>query len=416
MDFPNIRHLQAVVETARLRRVALAADMVHLSQPAVTHAIAKIEKNLGAKLFDRRPDGMFCTRAGQLFRRRAERMIDLLQEGAAEAARRAGRDEKFAGEGAARKDFHGALTPVHLRTLLAMATAGNYSQAARALGVSQPSVHRAAKDLQRLAGIRFFESNRRGVALTLPGELLARQARLAAAELQQAVYEIAEAQGREATRITVGAMPLARTAILPQAIDDVIGASPGAPQIRTVEGPYPDLLRALRFGEIDFMIGAMRQPSPADDVEQEPLFDDPLSVVVSKTHPLVGRSSVSLDDTLQYPWIAPPLATPAGSYLSETLKIPSLPGTPVKIVSSSLVMVRGLMMRGDYITIMSRRQIALEEESGVLTTLPIPLENNERSIGLTFRKGWHPTPAQGRLITRLREIGATLSEEPLSKI
>lgn len=409
MEFPNIRHLQAVVETARLKRVALAADVVHLSQPAVTHAIAKIEKTLDVKLFERRPNGMYCTRAGELFRARAERMIGLLKEGADEAVRRANRDEK-SGEGSiVRRDFHGALTPVHLRTLLAMATAGNYSQAARALGVSQPSVHRAAKDLQRLAGIRFFESNRRGVTLTLPGELLARQARLAAAELRQAVYEIAEEQGREATTIVIGAMPLGRSSILPQVFDDVITSSPGAPQIRTVEGPYPDLLRGLRFGEIDFMLGAMRSPAPADDIQQEPLFDDPLSVVVSKRHPLVGKPNVTLADTLAYPWIAPPKATPAGSYLFDTLKIESLPGTPVKIVSSSLVLVRGLMMRGPYLTIMSHRQIEPEEALGTLTTLPIPLDNNERSIGLTFRKGWKPTPAQGRVLDRLRQVCAGLS-------
>ncbi|MBS8225061.1 LysR family transcriptional regulator [Vannielia litorea] len=409
MEFPNIRHLQAVVETARLKRVALAADVVNLSQPAVTHAIAKIEKNLDVKLFDRRPDGMYCTGAGELFRARAERMIDLLRDGAAEAVRRATRDEKSAESGAARKGFHGALTPVHLRTLLAMASAGNYSQAARALGVSQPSVHRAAKDLQRLAGIRLFESNRRGVSLTLPGEVLARQVRLAAAELRQAVFEIAEAQGQEATTIVVGAMPLARSSILPQVFDDVITASPGAPQIRTVEGPYFDLLRALRFGEVDFMIGALRFPAPADDVEQEPLFDDPLSVVAGQGHPLAGRQNLTLSDALEYPWIAPPKATPAGSYLFDTLKIDSLPGTPVKIVSSSLVLVRGLMMRGPYLTIMSRRQIDLEEDLGVLTTLPIPLEGNERTIGLTFRKTWHPTPAQGRILERLREVCGALS-------
>ncbi|QDC09106.1 LysR family transcriptional regulator [Oceanicola sp. D3] len=410
MEFPNIRHLQAVVETARLKRVALAADVVHLSQPAVTHAIAKIEKNLGVKLFDRRPDGMYCTQAGQLFQARAKRMIELLREGASEAVRRASRDEKSGEDGPVRKDFHGALTPVHLRTLLAMASAGNYSQAARALGVSQPSVHRAAKDLQRLAGIRLFESDRRGVALTLPGELLARQARLAAAELRQAVYEIAEEQGREATTIVIGALPLARSSILPQVIDDVITSDQGAPQIRSVEGPYPELLRALRFGEIDFIIGALRDPAPADDVVQEPLFDDALSVVASQNHPLASKPQALLADALEYPWIAPPKATPAGSYLFDTLKIDSLPGTPVKIVSSSLVLVRGLMMRGPYLTIMSRRQIEMEEELGVLTALPIPLERNERSIGLTFRKAWRPTPAQGRLLVRLREVCCALSD------
>ena len=48
---PNFRHLRVFREVARLRSVSAAAEQVHLSQPAVTQAICKLEGELGAELF-----------------------------------------------------------------------------------------------------------------------------------------------------------------------------------------------------------------------------------------------------------------------------------------------------------------------------------------------------------------------------
>ena len=144
-------------------------------------------------------------------------------------------------------------------------------------------------------------------------------------------------------------------------------------------------------------------PPPADDVIQETLFQDPLSIVVGANHPLLKRKSPSLKDTLNYPWIAPPRATPTGTYLYDTLKIPEAANTPVRIVSSSLILLRGLMMQKDYITIMSSKQIEVEHDQGLLFPLPIELKDSARSIGLTFRIGWKPTATQNRFIDLIRD-------------
>ena len=45
-----------------------------------------------------------------------------------------------------------------MRALVAIAMAGNFSLAARRIGVSQPSLHRAARDMEILAGTRFFSA------------------------------------------------------------------------------------------------------------------------------------------------------------------------------------------------------------------------------------------------------------------
>jgi len=77
--FPNVRHLLAVQEVAARSRINLAAAAVHLSQPAVTQAVAKLEAALSARLFDRRPEGMFPTEVGEIFLRRVARALDLLK-------------------------------------------------------------------------------------------------------------------------------------------------------------------------------------------------------------------------------------------------------------------------------------------------------------------------------------------------
>jgi len=395
-DFPNIRHLRAFSEVARHRGISAAADAVFLSQPAITQAIGKLETRLDIRLFDRLTDGMNVTGPGAMYLRRVNRMLDELSLGVSEAIRaQPGKSAK----GFAR--FDRLMTAAQLRALIAISEAGNFSIAARNTGISQPSIHRAARDLERLAGVALFRSTRQGVALTGPARRLARHAKLAAAELRQGQFELAAYKGQDSTRITIGTMPLARTRILPRAIDRMLLDHPGI-QIRTIEGPYGELLRGLRYGETDLLIGALRDPPPADDVVQENLFDDPLAIIVRPRHPLAHQSRVTLNDTLAFPWIAPPKTAPAGVYLSEVLNIPEMENTPVKVVTSSLILVRGLMLEGDYVTILSRHQARYELEQGLFTALPIHLPPHNRPIGLTFRARWQPTTTQMRFLDHLR--------------
>jgi DNA-binding transcriptional LysR family regulator len=173
-------------------------------------------------------------------------------------------------------------------------------------------------------------------------------------------------------------------------------------QVRVIEGRYSELLRDLREGEIDCLIGALRNPPPADDIVQEKLFMDSLALIVGPNHPLVGEPAISLEDALSFPWIASPIATPAGQFIFQTLKIEDRPQTPIRVVTSSLVVIRGLMQRDNFVTVISEQQIKEDLRDGTLVKLPIPLENNKRAIGLTTRRNWQPTDAQNRFLETLK--------------
>jgi LysR family transcriptional regulator of gallate degradation len=400
IELPHIRDLKITQQIYKHRRIGLAAEVVHMSQPAASQGLARIENKLGVALFERSPWGMVPSYSGRHFQGRLERIFDHLGDGEREARRVAMRNK----DTPHRREFHCFCTPVHIRALLAIANAGSYSQAAADLGVKQPGVHRAARDLTALAGFEMFKQIRGGVVLTAAAEVFARHIRLAISEYRQAIYEINELLGRDVTTINIGSLPLSRAAILPGAIHRLIRNEGPSVQVNCVDARYDALLRDLRFGRLDFLVGALRSPIPADDIEQEELFKDRLSLIAAPGHPLAQRSQITLQDTLDYPWVAPPRSTPSGAYLFETLRIHELANTPVRAVSSSLVLLRGLMAQGQYISIASTRQVQADEAMGALARLPIHLPDSERPIGLTFRKNWAATPVQKRFLNIIRQM------------
>lgn len=393
----NIRHLRVFSQVAKCRSVSAAAEREHLSQPAVTQAIGKLARDMGIRLFERRSDGMYVTDVGRDFLLRVDRALAHLQIGAQEAVRLGHRQGNRGFP-----EFDRLLTSAQLRALVATADARNFSMAARQIGISQPSLHRAARNLEQLSGLTLFKSAPEGISLTIAAQELARRVKLAFAELQQGVDEISTYLGRDSTHIVIGALPLARTSILPTAAAGMIAQRDGV-QIRVLDGPYEQLLGMLRQGDLDFVIGALRYPPPAEDIRQEPLFDDPLSLVVGAGHPLLELSHPTIADTLAYPWIASPKTTPAGSYLFEKLGIGAMEKTPVRAVSSSLVFLRGMLTSGPFVSIISTHQARYEIASGLFVALPIDLPGSSRSIGLTFRADWHPTPTQELCVEFVRK-------------
>src|SRR5262245_64747711 len=77
---PNLRHLNTFREVARLGSISAAARAVHISQPAVTQAIAGLARYFGAPLVMRSSTGMTPTPAGKLVVARVERALVQLRD------------------------------------------------------------------------------------------------------------------------------------------------------------------------------------------------------------------------------------------------------------------------------------------------------------------------------------------------
>jgi len=71
----ELRQLRTFVAVAELRHFARAASLCNLSQPAVSHQIALLEQELGAKLLNRAARRVSLTVAGEVFVEEARRIL-----------------------------------------------------------------------------------------------------------------------------------------------------------------------------------------------------------------------------------------------------------------------------------------------------------------------------------------------------
>lgn len=401
---PNLRHLHVLSEVARTGSVSAAARAVHLSQPAVTQAVAALERELGTSLFERSARGVAPTAAGALCIARVDRAIGQLRDGIADASRspRAGADPLR------------AITTAQLEALVAVVEQGAFGRAARASGVARTTVHRAARQLERALGARLFESTSHGVRPTREAERLARRARLAAAELAQARAEVASLAGVDEGITVIGAMPLARSVIVPAAVLAFAALRPRH-QISILDGPYESMLDALRRARADVLVGALRE-APPEDVRQEHLFDDPLAIIVRKGHPLARARPrarrLGAEALASFPWIAPRRGSPLRRQF-DRLFAGAVTAPPAAAVEcNSLVAARGLLLASDRMMLLSASQVHHEIEAGQLVALPHPAGRVVRGIGLTVRADWRPTPVQEELLQALRDSASRLRGRP----
>ncbi len=405
-SLPSLRHLRLLPEVARHGSVSGAAQAVHLTQPAVTQAVAALERELGTTLFERSGRGMALTYAGRIALHRVDRALDQLRDGVAEARR---------GLRGPDGDPLRAITTAQLEALVAVVGEGAFGRAARARGVSRATVHRAARQLELAVGATLFESTSHGVRPTREAERLARRTELAAAELAQARSELAALAGDDRGQTVIGAMPLARSVIVPKAVLEFAARRPSH-AVSILDGPYESMLEALRRGRADVLVGALRD-GPPDDVVQEHLFDDRLAVLVRAGHPLVvltdgGRSAVDVQRLAAYAWIAPRHGSPLRRQYEQLSTATGALSPVAPIECNSLVAARALLLASDRVMLLSAHQAHHEIATGQLVALPHPNGPVVRPIGLTVRRDWQPTPVQAELLASIRRVARDPRQVP----
>ncbi|MBQ0784543.1 MAG: LysR family transcriptional regulator [Amphritea sp.] len=394
-EVPNIRHLRVFLEVVECKSISKASERVFLSQPAITQAIAKLEVTLGASLFNRRSDGMFVSESGEVFALRVSRALEMVLEGLKSVVR-------LGGSKSQPSQLLQMLTTTQLRALIAVSEAHNFSIAGRNLGISQSSLHRAARELESLLGVVLFEKTSTGISSSKAARALARASKLAFSEISQGRDEVDALHNREIGQLVIGSMPLARTSLLPKAIIEFSRSFPDF-RIRVNDGPYDDLLYHLRHGDIDLLLGALRFPIPADDVLQEELFSSPVEIVARPDHPLCSGHNVSLETLQQYPWVVPGKGTPTRAIFESTFTDAGL-DVPTRLVETgSQILIRSLLLGSDRLTMVSEHQIQHELSMGVFKTVPYDVSHAYRPIGVTVRSSWRPTATQSVFINLLRK-------------
>jgi DNA-binding transcriptional LysR family regulator len=391
---PTLRRLTIFDVVIRAGSAGAAAQAIGLSQPAVTHALHKLEGEVGARLLDRGPGGSQPTRAGRLLHRRVERLLRQIELGIAEAVP----------DGALRTDprlVSRTLTTPQITAHLAIARRGSFRAAAGELGVAEPSLHRAARDLETMIGVPLYRRTPQGVSTTPAGLRFAGRLRLALYEIGQALDELEAERDATGGRVSAGCLPLMPKPVLARTVAALMREYPGV-RVELDEAPHEALMARLRSGELDVLVGALRDPRLGGDVVERPLFGDPHVVAARIGHPLAGAAALDEADLARFPWVAPARETPRRAFVEALFA--RLPVRPrIVAETSSLTLMTAILAESDCLTLLAQSQARHEVRDAPLVMLPIRLDSPQRVVGTTIRSGWLPTRVQRRFLTLLRQ-------------
>jgi LysR family transcriptional regulator of gallate degradation len=403
----NLAYLRTFLAVADTGSLSAASRMLFRAPSAVTRTIQELEQLLNTQLFERRPGGIVPTSAAVAMLPRVHAVMRELTAWSKEKVPNVQPEAMY------KYVPQGVLCGRRLEMFTGLLRYRHMPTVAKQVGVSQPAVSAAISSLEACISERLFVRTTRGLSPTDHAALLGQSTRRALNDVARLRSDIASRMGEITGEVVVGALPLVRNSILPEAIAQLVAAHPNV-RVSTVESPFEDLCAALRAGELDFIVGALRDTDYAPDFETRELFREPLAIVVRHGHPLTERRSVSLNDLAGYRWITPRRHTPARALLSRAFSALNHPEPAVVVETGDAAIVRRLLAKSDLLAAVSASQMSTEIESGEVAALPVSLSGTVRSIGITRRAGVLESPAAMRLAQMIAlNVSATAAQPAL---
>jgi LysR family transcriptional regulator, regulator for genes of the gallate degradation pathway len=390
----SLRNLHVFTSVAATGGVTRSADILYRAQSAVTRSIRDLEEQLGVALFERKARGMLLNAFGHRVLVRARRIQEELC--IARMSRFDPARQGHAGHLQVLMNERRLLTFVELTEHHSLATVASLH------GVSRAAVSASVRELESQLELTLFERSAKGHVPTDVGRALALRARRALSELRVIPQEIAAMQGTLAGTVTIGALPLARTVLLPQAIAALVGKHPLL-HIRTIESPYEMLVAQLMAGDIDFIIGALR-PAHDDDLHTDVLFSESISVMARRDHPLARKRRILDRDLASARWALSRQGSPTRELIAHSLAKKGLKTLVPVVETGDLAILRGLLLHSDMITAISPQQMRYELDNGSLVLLNYRLEYTRRDIGIITRRGNMASPGAELLSRYIRSV------------
>ncbi|WP_130830954.1 LysR family transcriptional regulator [[Erwinia] mediterraneensis] len=178
-----------------------------------------------------------------------------------------------------------------LRTFVAVAKQGGFSQAGQAIGLSQSAVSHSIKELEAEMGIRLLDRTTREVILTEAGQQLASRMERLLEELNTTLLDIRTWGEQRSGTVRIAASQTISAHLMPQCL---AASQQSYPEIKVIlhDRVQQWVLQSVRNGEVDF--GIVIGPLAEADFDGQPILDEPFL--------LLCRNDDALTSTARPQW------------------------------------------------------------------------------------------------------------------
>ena len=253
-----------------------------------------------------------------------------------------------------------------LRVLREVAVQGSFSAAAEALSFTQPAVSRQIATLEAEAGTRLVERGARGIRMTAAGELLVEHAEVILDRLAAAEHQLEALAGLNGGRLRVGAFPSANATLIPLALAAFDREHPDV-GLTLIEARSPECAALLGTGELDVAVVSDSKGDLCEELELEPLMEDPLYVALARSHPLASKPDLELADLRDETWIEGRGSTVAHALRDAAARVGFEPR--IAIESTQWLGKQGLVAAGVGITLIPTVALDAVRDDIVLRSL-----------------------------------------------
>ncbi|MBF1999814.1 MAG: LysR family transcriptional regulator [Synechococcales cyanobacterium C42_A2020_086] len=290
-----------------------------------------------------------------------------------------------------------------LRTLVAVAESGNFSEAALELGVSQSAVSHAIATLEEELGVVLMARGRHGATLTPVGERVLGYARDMLRLLETIGKEANLAKGLQSGQVRIASFRSAATHVLPGVIAEFHKRYPGI-AITIMEYRGDDgVEQSLKEGRSD--IGLSCTPTSIE-FESWELMRDEYVALFPPDAPI--PEVITWDDLRRYPLIMPPPTDYCSILIRGHLTSVNQPlQATYEIMEDSTIV--SMVMQGLGATIIARLAAEPLPSEVQVRRLPVPLERIIRVALLA--SALHP-PAVYAFLDTLRSMTEFSHQEP----
>jgi len=290
---------------------------------------------------------------------------------------------------------HLELAPLEM--LVAIATYGTVTEAARRLHLSQPAATHQIHHLERSLGHALFERRGRRLELTEAGRLAVARARRILGELDALRADLRAFETLETGEVRLGGGATATVHLLPKLIADFRSRYPGV-SFYLREGTARNTLQAIANGELD--LGIVTLPSQRPGLTVEPWLEDAIVFVAWPGAPLAGKP-IPMEALNGVPFIHSGPDTPLRSLVDAGL---SSAGIVPRVVMEleSVEAIKTHVAEGLGYSALGIRAVEGELKEGKLVRVQPEGLSLTRCLALVYRDSMAFSPAVRAFLEELR--------------
>lgn len=256
-----------------------------------------------------------------------------------------------------------------LQTFQTVAATGSFTEASRALLISQSAVSQQIRSLELSLGVQLFDRTGKDVTLTREGQLLLSRAEVITTTLQDIRVLFDDLSNLERGRLDIGASAVFGTYFLPRLIG-LFHAEHPAIAIDLHAGNSHDIISQLVHGEIEFGFGGLFVDEPK--VEYTLIHQEPIVAVVDSRHPLARKRNIAPEDLKDTNLILREKGTRIRADTDTWLARFDKEWLPHRTIElKNVEITKKLIAEGFGMTIIPRIAVRSQLETGVFTALDL---------------------------------------------